>query len=64
MSIFKQFQILEKLNLQLRAKALNFLNRVRFGSPNTGVTAGANFGLVTTQSNDPRQLQFGLKLIW
>jgi len=25
---------------------------------------GANFGKVTAQSNDPRQLQLGLKLPW
>jgi hypothetical protein len=63
-SIFKQFHVLEKLKLQFRAEAFNAVNRVRFGSPNTSVTAGANFGRVTTQSNDPRQMQFGLKLLW
>ncbi|HEU0122729.1 MAG TPA: carboxypeptidase regulatory-like domain-containing protein [Bryobacteraceae bacterium] len=63
-SIFKQFAITEKFRLQFRAEAFNALNRVRFGNPNTTVTAGANFGRVTTQSNDPRQMQFGLKLIW
>ncbi len=63
-SVFKQFQILEKLKLQFRTEAFNAFNRVRFGSPNTSVTAGANFGRVTTQANNPRQMQFGLKLIW
>ncbi len=63
-SLFKQFQILEKLKLQFRAEAFNALNRVRFGSPNTSVTGGANFGRITSQSNTPRQMQFGLKLIW
>jgi hypothetical protein len=50
--------------VQFRAEAFNALNRVRFGSPNTNVNGGANFGRVTTQSNSPRQLQFGLKLIF
>ena len=63
-SIFKVFPITEKIKLQFRGEAFNSLNRVRFGNPNTTVTAGANFGRVTTQSNDPRQMQFGLKLIW
>ncbi len=63
-SIFKIFSITEKIRLQFRGEAFNSLNRVRFGNPNTTVTAGANFGRVTTQSNDPRQMQFGLKLIW
>jgi hypothetical protein len=64
LAVFKQFQLLERLKLQFRTEAFNSLNRVRFGSPNTGVTAGANFGRVTSQANDPRQLQFGLKLLW
>jgi hypothetical protein len=63
-SIFKVFPITEKIKLQFRGEVFNSLNRVRFGNPNTTVTAGANFGRVTTQSNDPRQMQFGLKLIW
>lgn len=63
-SIFKVFAITEKIKLQFRGEAFNSLNRVRFGNPNTTVTAGANFGRITTQSNDPRQMQFGLKLIW
>jgi len=63
-SIFKQFSLTEKFRLQFRAEAFNSLNRVRFGNPNTTVTAGANFGRVTTQTNDPRQMQFGLKLLW
>ena len=44
--------------------AFNSLNRLRFGSPNTTVTAGANFGRITAHANDPRQAQFGLKVIW
>lgn len=54
----------QELRLQFRAEAFNAFSRVRFSSPNTDVNAGANFGRVTSQSNDPRQLQFGLKLLW
>ncbi len=63
-SLFKQFALTEKVKLQVRGEAFNAMNRVRFGSPNTTVTAGANFGRVTTQANDPRQMQMGMKLIW
>lgn len=63
-SLFKQFTVTERMRLQFRAEAFNAANRVRFSSPNTDVNGGANFGRVTAQSNDPRQLQFGLKLIW
>lgn len=64
LSVFKQFQPAERLRLQFRAEAFNAFNRVRFGSPNTNVNGGANFGRITTQANDPRQLQFGLKLLF
>jgi Carboxypeptidase regulatory-like domain len=64
LSLFKQFTITEKLRIQFRAEAFNAFNRVRFSSPNTDVNGGANFGKVTSQSNDPKQMQFGLKLLW
>jgi len=63
LSIFKEFQPLEKATLQFRAEAFNAFNTVRFGSPNTTVTSN-QFGQISTQANSPRQLQFGLKLLW
>jgi hypothetical protein len=63
-SLFKQFRLREKLNLQFRAEAFNAFNRVQFGGINTNVNAGASFGLVTSQANAPRQLQGGLKLLF
>jgi hypothetical protein len=36
---------------------------VRFSAPNTSVTSN-QFGQVSSQANSPRQIQFGLKLIW
>ena len=38
------------------------LNRVVFGAPVTDFSA-KNFGVVASQGNSPRQIQFGLKLI-
>src|SRR5215813_2122722 len=64
LSLFKQFQVTERVHLQFRTEAFNSLNRVRFASPNTNVNGGANFGRVTSQSNSPRQLQFGLKAVF
>lgn len=63
LSLMKVFRLTERFNLQFRAEAFNAANRVQFGSPNTTVTSGA-FGFVTTQANSPRQLQFGLKLVF
>lgn len=66
LSLFKQFRLSERnenFKLQFRAEAFNAFNRVRFGSPNVDVNSGA-FGQVQSQQNDPRQLQFGLKLLF
>jgi hypothetical protein len=49
--------------VQFRIEALNAFNTPRFGGPNTSVTS-TTFGQITSQANAPRQLQFGLKLLW
>jgi TonB dependent receptor-like, beta-barrel len=63
LSIFKQFAPIERLRVQFRAELLNGFNTPRFGSPNTSVNAAA-FGVINSQSNSPRQTQFGLKFLW
>jgi hypothetical protein len=63
LSLFKEFQATEKLKVQFRVEALNAFNRVQFSGPNTSVTS-SSFGRVSAQANAPRQVQFGLKLLW
>ena len=63
LSIFKEWRVLERATLQFRTEAFNAFNTVRFGSPNTTVTSN-QFGVVSTQANSPRQIQFGLKLLF
>ncbi len=63
LSLFKEFRPLETMRVQFRLEALNALNTPQFAGPNTSVTSTA-FGQVTAQANSPRQLQFGLKLLW
>ena len=63
LSVFKNFHATEKVNVQLRAEALNAFNTPRFGSPNTSVTS-SSFGVITGQANSPRQIQFGLKALF
>ena len=62
-SIVKMFGLPGRVNLQARIEIFNALNRVQFGAPNTSVTS-SSFGVVTSQANTPRQLQFGLKALW
>ncbi|MEO7651516.1 MAG: carboxypeptidase regulatory-like domain-containing protein, partial [Bryobacteraceae bacterium] len=60
-SLFKQFKFAEARRLEFRAEFYNLTNTPVFGVP--GLTFGAgNFGVIGTQVNNPRQVQFGLKL--
>ena len=58
----------QRLAIQFRAEFFNIFNRVQFGPPNTGCCQAAqggnnsNFGVVSSQYNFPRIIQFGLKL--
>ncbi len=62
-SLFKNFHIVENLSLQLRAESFNLLNQVVFGAPNQVLSSG-QFGVISGQSNSPRTIQFGLKLLF
>jgi hypothetical protein len=62
-SLFKNFAIKERFHVQFRAEAFNLSNTVVFSAPGTSV-GGANFGVITGQSNSPRNLQLALKLLF
>jgi hypothetical protein len=53
----------KKITSQLRIECFNLFNHPQFSSPNTSVTS-ASFGQITSQYNDPRDLQFALKILF
>ncbi|MGH9657065.1 MAG: TonB-dependent receptor domain-containing protein, partial [Bryobacteraceae bacterium] len=53
LSLFKYFQLYEKMRAQLRFESFNAFNRVQFAAPGTQ-TGTANFGVITGQANAPR----------
>jgi hypothetical protein len=63
LSLFKEFFPREGMRVQFRAEFFNAFNHVIFSGPNTSVTS-TNFGIISSQSNSPRQIQFGLKLLF
>ncbi len=70
LSLMKNTSVTERLKLQLRAEAFNFLNHVNLGRPATGFSPGpdgrnasASFGTITW-ARDARIVQFGLKLLF
>ncbi|MGB2717728.1 MAG: TonB-dependent receptor [Vicinamibacterales bacterium] len=63
LSLFKNLELRSTMMLQFRIEALNAFNKVQFSGPNTSVTS-SSFGVISGQANAPRQLQFGLKLLW
>jgi hypothetical protein len=69
LSLTKNFNIGETKKFQIRAEALNAFNHPYFGAGiglNPGTTAAPNaaFGIVTTQRNNPRDIQIGAKFIF
>jgi hypothetical protein len=68
MSIFKNTTLSERVRLQFRAEFFNLLNRTNLGTPNatvfSGTTISPSAGLITSLATTPRQIQFGLKLIF
>lgn len=63
LSFFKNFPATERINVQFRAEAFNLLNQVVFGNPNMTLTSG-QFGVISSQANTPRDIQFALKVLF
>jgi len=60
-SLFRTFNVTERLALQFRADAANLFNTPHFLNPN-GSRSSGNFLTVTSAKNDERQFRFGLRL--
>jgi hypothetical protein len=67
-NLSKNFPIYREMKLQLRLEAFNAFNHPLWQSAYSGSVSDANFGTIergpTGQSNQPRQLQLAVKLMW
>ena len=62
-SVLRNFVLSESSGPPSPGQFSNFTDTPVFASPNTAVS-NRNFGRVSSQSNAPRQIQIGLKLLW
>jgi hypothetical protein len=62
-SALKNFSITERVRLQFQAEFINAFNHAQYSNPNASPTSGA-FGQITTDSQWPRVIEFGLKLLF
>ncbi|MHB1022758.1 MAG: carboxypeptidase-like regulatory domain-containing protein [Acidobacteriaceae bacterium] len=62
-SLLKNFSFTERSYLQLRFEAFNAVNHPNFGAPNVTPTNKA-FGEITSQTNLPRSIQLGARLVF
>jgi hypothetical protein len=59
-SIFKNFALTERSQLQFRAELFNLFNTPRFDAPN-GTFGHRDFGVISAQKNQPRDIQLALR---
>ena len=62
-SILKNVSFAERARLQFRTEFINAFNHPQFNAPNTTPTS-SSFSRVTSTSQWPRTIQFGLKLLF
>jgi hypothetical protein len=63
-SMFKGVTLHENLQLQFRAESFNTTNSPQLGAPNTGLSGTTAGQVGLTQSNDPRNIQLSLRLMF
>jgi hypothetical protein len=62
-SVIKRFALpWENAGLDFRAEFFNLFNHAQFGLPANDLNAPSQFGLISSTVNNPRVVQFGLKL--
>jgi hypothetical protein len=62
-TVFKNTPITERFSLQFRTEIFNAFNRVQFSYPGTAM-GNPQFGVVSGQYNNPRLIQFALRLLF
>ncbi len=62
MTISKDFRATEKFGAALTFQFTNVLNHFQPGNPSLNIDSPQSFGVINSQANTPRQIQFGLRI--
>jgi hypothetical protein len=62
LSFLKKIPLTERTRLTFSSEFFNLFNHVNFLDPAVSLQSPQTFGVLTTQANDPRQIQLGLRL--
>jgi len=62
LSVVKKFKVTERTTLSFSSEFFNLFNHVNFLDPAVNLQSPQTFGVLTTQANDPRQVQLGLRI--
>jgi hypothetical protein len=52
------------MRLDFRAEFFNLFNHAQFGSPGADLNSPTTFGAISSTVNNPRVIQFALKLLF
>lgn len=63
-SLAKKLRITERQRMEFSAQFLNLFNVVNFNNPSLNLNSPTNFGVFTSQANNPRRILMGLKYIF
>jgi len=62
MAIAKDFKVSEQIGVTFNAQFSNMMNHFQAGVPGLNIDSPTSFGVITTQANTPRQIEFGLRV--
>jgi hypothetical protein len=62
-SVIKETRMTERINTQFRAEFFNLPNHANFGNPGANISVPGSLGRITS-AGDPRQIQFGFKVLF
>lgn len=61
LSVRKSFKLTERTNIELSGISTNVFNHLDFAAPSFNIANVASWGVVTSQGNAPRKIQFGAR---